>query len=382
MSADATDAGAVPQDARARWADLVDRINRARAEYYQEDRPTLSDADYDVLFAELAALEQQWPQLVGGESPTQTVGGQRAEMFDPVEHLQRMYSLDNAFDVDELQAWFDRVERGLDALPEMLCELKIDGLAVDAVYADGRLRSLATRGDGRVGEDVTYNAAYIPAVPQRLQSASGRPVPRLLEVRGEIFFPVADFERINSEQLDLGLPAFANPRNTAAGSLRQRIDRREAELAGVRSEGRSGDRAEARLARLEAELARAVVRLTGLKLTVHGIGAVDGVAISRQSEGYEVLADLGLQEVVGGEHLEQVRHGLDEVAAEQFLRAQHPERGFRDQQRERADPPDGDRRSGEPPHYSSLRRRSRISWSSRAISSASLRMRASWRESS
>ena len=330
MSADATDAGAVPQDARARWADLVDRINRARAEYYQEDRPTLSDADYDVLFAELAALEQQWPQLVGGESPTQTVGGQRAEMFDPVEHLQRMYSLDNAFDVDELQAWFDRVERGLDALPEMLCELKIDGLAVDAVYADGRLRSLATRGDGRVGEDVTYNAAYIPAVPQRLQSTSGRPVPRLLEVRGEIFFPVADFERINSEQLDLGLPAFANPRNTAAGSLRQRIDRREAELAGVRSEGRSGDRAEARLARLEAELARAVVRLTGLKLTVHGIGAVDGVAISRQSEGYEVLADLGLpvsararvcdtaegvREFVAhyGEHRHDVEHEIDGV---------------------------------------------------------------------
>ena len=317
-------------DPRGRWAELVDAINNARTQYYQADAPSLSDAEYDALYAELVALEQANPHLVNGESPTQTVGGQRSEMFEPVEHLQRMYSLDNAFDADELGAWLDRVEAGLGSLPSLLCELKIDGLAVDAVYVDGRLRSLATRGDGRVGEDVTYNVRYIPSVPTTLQSASGRPVPRLLEVRGEIFFPVADFERINAEQQDLGLAAFANPRNTAAGSLRQRVDRRETELATVRAEARSGDRAAGRIARMEAELERAITRLRNLRLTVHGIGAVEGVAITRQSEGYEVLADLGLpvsdrarvhdtaDGVRGfidhyGEHRHDVEHEIDGV---------------------------------------------------------------------
>jgi DNA ligase (NAD+) len=316
--------------ARARWTELVDVINAARAAYYQHDAPTLSDAEYDALYAELVALEQANPHLVSGESPTQTVGGQRSEMFEPVEHLQRLYSLDNAFDTDELTAWLDRVESGLGAVPDLLCELKIDGLAVDAVYVDGVLTTLATRGDGRVGEDVTYNVRYIPSVPRRLASASGKPVPRLLEVRGEVFMPVADFERINGEQQDLGLPAFANPRNTAAGSLRQRVDRREAELAAVRADGRTGDRAEGRIARMEAELARAIARLDGLRLTVHGIGAVDGVTIERQSEGYAVLADLGLPvssrarvhpDAAGvldfiayyGEHRHDVEHEIDGV---------------------------------------------------------------------
>jgi DNA ligase (NAD+) len=317
------------EGARVRWAELVDAINAARSEYYQADAPRLSDAEYDALFAELVALEQVHPELVSGESPTQTVGGQRSEMFEPVEHLQRMYSLDNAFSGAELQAWLDRVESGLGEVPQLLCELKIDGLAVDAVYVDGRLRTLATRGDGRVGEDVTFNARYIPAVPQRLASAAGRPIPPLLEVRGEIFFAVADFERINAEQQDLGLPAFANPRNTAAGSLRQRVDRREAELSAARASS-SGDRGVAKIARMEAELARARVRLDGLRLTVHGIGAVDGVEITRQSQGYEVLADLGLpvserarvhesadgvRDFVAyyGEHRHDVEHEIDGV---------------------------------------------------------------------
>ncbi|MCF8528196.1 MAG: hypothetical protein K9G80_11890, partial [Candidatus Nanopelagicales bacterium] len=229
------------EDARERWAALVDQVNEARAAYYQHDAPRLSDIEYDRLYADLLALEQEFPELVSGESPTQTVGGTRSEMFDPVEHLQRMYSLDNVFDVDELDAWFERVRHGLGVLPSLLCELKIDGLAVDAVYVDGALTTLATRGDGRVGEDVTYNARFIPGVPQRL-TARGGAVPRLLEVRGEIFFTVEDFERINSEQQELGLPVFANPRNTAAGSLRQRIDKREAELQQVTSDARSGAR--------------------------------------------------------------------------------------------------------------------------------------------
>ena len=316
--------------ARARWTALVDVINRARREYYQQDAPTRSDAEYDELYRELTALEQAWPHLVSGESPTQTVGGARSEMFEPVEHLQRLYSLDNAFDEDELRAWLDRVEKGLGRVPDLLCELKIDGLAVDAVYVDGRLRTLATRGDGTWGEDVTYNATYIASIPQRLASASGRPLPRLLEVRGEVFLPVADFERINSEQLDLGLPAFANPRNAAAGGLRQRIDRREADLASVRAEGRTGERADARIARLEADLGRALARLSALQLTVHGIGAVEGLVIARQSEGYEVLSDLGLPvsarakvhptadgalEFISyyGEHRHDVEHEIDGV---------------------------------------------------------------------
>jgi DNA ligase (NAD+) len=316
--------------ARARWTVLVDEINRARAEYYQQDAPTLSDVEYDEKYRELGELEQEWPQLVSGESPTQTVGGQRAEMFEPVQHLQRMYSLDNAFDEAELGAWLERVEKGLGRVPDLLCELKIDGLAVDAVYVDGRLRSLATRGDGSVGEDVTYNAAYIASVPQRLSSLSGAPIPRLLEVRGEVFLPVADFERINVEQLDLGFAAFANPRNAAAGGLRQRIDRRETELAAARADARGGTRSESKVARMQAELDRALSRLRALQLTVHGIGAVEGVTISRQSGGYAVLADLGLPvstraKVHGtaagalefityyGEHRHDVEHEIDGV---------------------------------------------------------------------
>ena len=279
----------VPAKARARWAELVDVINRARAEYHQADAPHLSDVDYDFLFAELVELEQAYPELQSGESPTQSVGGERSDMFEPVEHLQRMYSLDNAFSNDELNAWVDRVEKGLGSIPSLLCELKIDGLAIDAVYVDGRLKSLATRGDGRVGEDVTYNSQYISAIPQVL---SGTP-PKLLEVRGEVFIPVVDFDRINAEQLDLGLPAFANPRNTAAGSLRQRIDRRQDELRLARAECK-GDRGAGKVARLEAELERALARLQALDLTVHGIGAVDGVTLDRQSQGYEVLASYGL----------------------------------------------------------------------------------------
>ena len=279
----------IPSKARTRWSELVDAINHARAEYYQADAPHLSDSEYDALYVELVELEQAYPELQSGESPTQSVGGERSDMFEPVEHLQRMYSLDNAFSDDELNAWVDRVEKGLGSLPSLLCELKIDGLAIDAVYVDGRLKSLATRGDGRVGEDVTYNAQYIPAIPQQL---GGTP-PKLLEVRGEVFIPVVDFERINAEQQDLGLPAFANPRNTAAGSLRQRIDRRQDELRLARAESK-GDRGAGKVARLEAELERALARLQALDLTVHGIGAVDGVVLDRQSQGYEVLASYGL----------------------------------------------------------------------------------------
>ena len=210
-----------------------------------------------------------------------------------MEHLERMLSLDNAFSEQEMTAWFDRVSRDLGSLPALLCEVKIDGLAVDLVYRGGRLVSAATRGDGRVGEDVTYNAQFIASIPQRL---AGR-APALLEVRGEVFFPVADFDRINDEQLAAGREVFANPRNTAAGSLRQRIDRRQEEAAAAAAAlaaAPGSARLQAAAERTRRDLDRAVARLSALRLTVHGIGAADGLAVASQSQAYAVLGDLGL----------------------------------------------------------------------------------------
>ncbi|MDA8435914.1 MAG: NAD-dependent DNA ligase LigA [Actinomycetales bacterium] len=272
----------------ARWRELVELIEDARRRYYVEDAPTLSDAEYDVAYRELEALEAEHPELVSADSPTQAVGGERAEMFDPVEHLQRMLSLDNAFSTDELAAWVARVEKELGSVPPLLCELKVDGLAVDIVYERGRLRSLATRGDGRVGEDVTYNARFIPAIPRTLTATSGHPVPELVEVRGEVYFPVADFDTLNDEMLALGRSPFANARNAGAGTLRQRVDRREAELAAARERGAGT------VERLEADLARAVRRLELLQLVVHGVGVWHGHEPTRQSEAYAALHGWGL----------------------------------------------------------------------------------------
>ncbi|MFM7146254.1 MAG: hypothetical protein ACKOW5_07945, partial [Actinomycetales bacterium] len=257
--------------------------------------PTIADDEYDRAFRELLELEDEYPQLQTGDSPSLSVGGRRAEMFAPVEHLVRMYSLDNAFTDEELEAWLQRVNKGAGEVGDYLCELKIDGLAVDAVYVDGRLRSLATRGDGRVGEDVTFNAAFIDAVPQVLTISKGAPVkamPALLEVRGEVFFPVAAFERLNAEQLAMGASPFANPRNAAAGSLRQRIDRRQQDLA--EAEAKAGERGRSKVDRLRKELEMATGRLAELRFTVHGIGALQGASIQRQSQGYTLLAALGL----------------------------------------------------------------------------------------
>jgi DNA ligase (NAD+) len=269
-----------------RWYELVDAINQARTLYYQRDAPTISDAEYDELYRELVALEERFPQLQSQDSPTVTVGGQRSEAFAPVEHLEPMYSLDNVFDADELRAWFDRVERALGTLPAFMCELKIDGLAIDLVYRSGVLVSVATRGDGRIGEDVTANAQYIASIPRKLL---GSPPP-LLEVRGEVFLPLAAFEQVNAEQIEAGLSAFANPRNAAAGTLRQRIDRRQTELREAEESGRSVER----IQRLTGELERAVNRLSACQVTLHGIGAAEGVAWRTQSEAYELLASWGL----------------------------------------------------------------------------------------
>jgi len=310
-----------------RWRELVDAVNAARTAYYQHQRPSISDEEYDRLFRELEELEQAHPELASGESPTQTVGGERAEMFEPVEHLVRLYSLDNAFDDAELQAWFERVRRGLDVdqVPRLLCEVKIDGLALDLVYRDGRLVSAATRGDGVVGEDITYNAEFIEAIPEKL---TGKKIPPLLEVRGEVFLTTESFERVNDEQMAAGATPFANPRNAASGTIRQRMDKRLTELQAAREA--SGPRAAAKLERLESEYALAVGRLSALGFTAHGVGAREGIDIASQSGVYELLDSLGIPvssrmavhdstEGVGeyvayySEHRHDVEHEIDGV---------------------------------------------------------------------
>ena len=185
------------------------------------DSPTISDIDYDTKMRELRALEDSYPDLRTPDSPTQTVHGNISTLFTPVEHLERLLSLDNVFTDEDLGGWADRAVR-LGGAGPYLCELKIDGLAIDLVYRDGALAAAATRGDGRTGEDVTPNIRTISAIPARLKG-SGHPA--VLEVRGEVFMPVEAFGKLNESLLDAGKPAFANPRNSAAGSLRQKDPR-------------------------------------------------------------------------------------------------------------------------------------------------------------
>jgi DNA ligase (NAD+) len=319
----------VPSAIHIRWSELVTLIEDARQAYYEHDKPTLDDLEYDKLFQELTQLETEFPILQTQDSPTMAVGGAASDMFTPVEHLQRMYSLDNVFSDEELDAWFTRTEKSLGEMPSLLCELKIDGLAIDAVYENGKLRSVATRGDGRVGEDVTYNARFIPAIPQRLIAADGMALPELIEVRGEVFFTNAAFDQLNSEQAEQGLALFANPRNAAAGSLRQRIDKREQDVAEVRDSATT-ERQLARVVTLQQDLDRSVNRLRQLELTLHGIGVVTGLEVTKQSQAYEVLAKLGLptsehfrvhpdakgaREFIAfyGEHRHDVAHEIDGI---------------------------------------------------------------------
>ncbi len=213
-------ATAVPAQARRRWALLAEQVQEARRAYYDRDDPTLSDADYDRIFAELQDLEQQYPALSGPASPTSTVGGAPQGTFAAVTHERPMMSLDDVFSLDELHAWAHRVrtETGRARLA-MTAEVKVDGLAISLLYVDGHLERAATRGDGRVGEDVTANARTIDAIPEHL-SGSGHP--HRIEVRGEVYFPVAQFEAFNAARVEAGERPFVNPRNAAAGSLRQK----------------------------------------------------------------------------------------------------------------------------------------------------------------
>ncbi len=293
-SAEAT---GIPLAARHEWADLAEVIRGHQFAYHVQDAPTVSDGEYDALVRRLSALEEQWPELRTPDSPTQAVGAAVFTTdFQAVDHLERMMSLDNAFSADELAAWAARVEREAEgAAYHYLCELKIDGLAVNLLYERGRLVRALTRGDGRTGEDVTLNVRTIEGVPGVLR---GSDWPELVEVRGEVFFPVAAFEALNASLVEAGRAPFANPRNAAAGSLRQKDPR--------------------------------VTATRPLRMLVHGLGARRGFEVTRQSEAYAALAAWGLPvsthwrvvstlaEVEGfvdhfGEHRHSVEHEIDGV---------------------------------------------------------------------
>ena len=208
-------------EARQRHAELSEKLLDAQYRYHVLDSPTLSDAEYDQGIRALNEIEEQFPELRTPDSATQRVGGMISTLFTPVTHLERLLSLDNVFSREEFSAWADRATK-LGGTGPYLCELKIDGLAIDLVYERGRLTSAATRGDGRTGEDVTLNVKTIKSVPGRL---TGDDIPEVLEVRGEVFLSEAAFERLNESLQETGKPAFANPRNAAAGSLRQKDPR-------------------------------------------------------------------------------------------------------------------------------------------------------------
>lgn len=247
------------QAAANRIQELVDEINKHRRAYYEGNTVLIADAEYDALMYELELLESQHPELITGDSPTQTVGGSANQTFAPVEHLDRMMSLDNVFSHDEMRSWVAKAGTG-----PFLCELKIDGLAINLRYENGVLVSAATRGDGVVGEDVTQNVLTIKSIPRKL---AGGGHPSVVEVRGEIFFGVDDFAKLNEGLVAEGKAPFANPRNSASGSLRQK----DAKVTATRP----------------------------LRMLVHGIGAwpnpvTEGNPITTQSGMYELLAGWGL----------------------------------------------------------------------------------------
>ena len=242
------------QKVRDRVSLLVDLINKHRAAYYQSNTSLISDADYDKLMRELEQLEAKHPELITGDSPTQTVGGEVSQTFTPVEHLERMMSLDNVFSEEELDAWLEKAGGG-----PFLCELKIDGLAINLRYKNGQLISAATRGDGSVGEDVTRNVMTVKGIPHTL---SGKKHPEVVEIRGEVFYSLADFAKLNQSLIEAGKPPFANPRNSASGSLRQKDS--------------------------------SVTASRPLQMIVHGIGAWVDKSVVSQSELYDHLKSWGL----------------------------------------------------------------------------------------
>jgi DNA ligase (NAD+) len=269
---------ALDADVRRRWQELADEVREHQFRYYVRDAPIITDAEFDKLLRELQALEDDHRELRTPDSPTQLVGGAGfATDFTSAEHLERMLSLDNVFTPDELAAWAARIKGEIGDDAQYLCELKIDGVALALVYRDGRLERAATRGDGRTGEDVTLNARTIDDVPEKLTGTKEFPVPQVLEVRGEVFFRVADFEDLNAGLVAEGKPPFANPRNSAAGSLRQKNP--------------------------------AVTARRRLRMICHGLGRAEGFTPKTLHDAYRALAAWGLPV---SEHTAQVR-GLGAV---------------------------------------------------------------------
>lgn len=207
-------------DPAVRAEALREQIRYHAGRYHLLDEPEIADAEYDALVRELEAIEEQHPDLIVPDSPTQRVGGPVSDLFAPVTHRRRLFSLDNAETMEDLRAWEERIARQLDAVPDgYACELKVDGLAVSLVYEEGVLVRGATRGDGVTGEDITANLRMIDAIPRRLDTDSP---PAVLEVRGEVFMPFSAFETLNARQAEAGERIFINPRNAAAGSVRQK----------------------------------------------------------------------------------------------------------------------------------------------------------------
>ncbi len=291
---DAVDAGL-----RRQWQELAEEVREHQFRYYVRDAPVISDAEFDALLRKLEALEDAHPQLRTPDSPTQLVGGSGfATDFTPADHLERMLSLDNVFNSEELAAWTARITAQIGDHAHYLCELKIDGVALALVYRDGQLVRAATRGDGRTGEDVTLNARTIDDIPEKLSGTNEFPIPRVLEVRGEVFFRVADFEELNAGLVAEGKPPFANPRNSAAGSLRQKNP--------------------------------AVTARRRLRMICHGLGHAEGFTPATLHDAYRALGAWGLPvsdhtaRVTGlqavaeriaywGEHRHDVDHEIDGV---------------------------------------------------------------------
>ncbi|MFI9582431.1 NAD-dependent DNA ligase LigA [Streptomyces sp. NPDC052236] len=287
---------ALPADVREQHAQLAEQVEEHRFRYYVKDSPVVSDAEFDKLLRTLEALEEQYPGLRTPDSPTQKVAGQYETELAKVEHRERMLSLDNAFDEAELLAWAERVAKDVGS-PDyhFLCELKVDGLAVNLTYEKGLLTRAATRGDGRVGEDITPNVRTIADIPNRLK---GDRIPDLVEVRGEVYFPMDKFQKLNARRVAAGEQPYANPRNSASGSLRQKDPKVTATLP--------------------------------LHMVVHGIGARQGFDIERLSQAYDLLREWGLptaqhykvvdslegvREFIAyfGEHRHSMEHEIDGV---------------------------------------------------------------------
>ena len=295
--------------ARHRMTELINEIRDHQFKYYVLDQPTVSDAQFDELLRELQSLEDKNPELREPDSPTQHVGGGFSTQFEQRDHIEKMMSLDNVFDTQELAQWFDRVEKEI-AQPQYLCEVKVDGLAINLTYENGVLVRGLTRGNGVTGEDVTLNVKTIRNLPHQLK---GDTSPTLIEVRGEVFFPIAAFNELNDSLEEAGKQLFANPRNGAAGSLRQKDPR--------------------------------VTASRPLSVVVHGVGARDGIAFESQSAAYEQLKNLGLPtsdrfKVCGtraevekfiqyyADHRHDVEHEIDGVVIKVDSLSQQQQLGF------------------------------------------------------